>query len=123
MNPDSSLAFEVSVNQGGVDIRTPMKLSSDLNIEGAKTERLIKLLRAVDGTTYLSGPSADDYLEKDRFREAGIHLEYKSYDYEPYPQLWGEFEGRVTVLDLIANCGPQSKVLMRSRTPDLVVVP
>lgn len=36
------------------------------------------------------GPSADDYLEKDMFREAGICLEYKSYDYEPYPQIMGE---------------------------------
>ena len=105
-----------------LDIHTPMMLSSELNIEGARTERLIKLLRAVGGTTYLSGPSADDYLEKDRFREAGICLEYKSYDYEPYPQLWGAFEGGVTVLDLIANCGPQSKDLIHSRTPDLVVI-
>lgn len=105
-----------------LDIRTPMKLSSDLNIEGAKTERLIKLLHAVDGTTYLSGPSADNYFEKDRFREAGIRLEYKSYDYEPYSQLWGAFEGVVSVLDLIANCGPEAKRLTQSKTPNMVVV-
>lgn len=26
-------------------------------------------------------------LNKDMFREAGIRLEYKAYDYESYPQL------------------------------------
>jgi len=106
-----------------LDIHTPMMLSSELNVEGAKTGRLIKLLQAIGGKTYLSGPSADSYLEKDKFREAGIGLEYKSYDYEPYPQLWGGFEGAVTMLDLIANCGPQSKALMRSTTPNRVVIP
>lgn len=106
-----------------LSISTPTILSSELKLEGARTERLISLLRAVGGTTYLSGPSADSYLEKGRFEEAGIRLEYKSYDYEPYPQLWGPFEGAVTVLDLIANCGPQSKTLMRSTTPNRVVIP
>ena len=106
-----------------LDIRTPMMLSSELNVKGEKTDRLIKLLQTVGGKTYLSGPSADSYLEKDKFREAGIGLEYKSYDYAPYPQLWGQFEGAVTVLDLIANCGPDAKNHIRSRTPDLVVVP
>jgi hypothetical protein len=105
-----------------LDIHTPMMLSSELNVEGEKTDRLIKLLQAVGGKTYLSGPSADSYLEKDKFREAGIGLEYKSYDYEPYPQLWGGFEGAVTVLDLIANCGPDAKKYIRSRTPDKIVV-
>ena len=106
-----------------LDIDTPTVLSTDLNLEGIRTDRLINLLRAVGGTTYLSGPSADSYLEKGKFREAGICLEYKSYDYAPYPQAWGPFEGAVSVLDLIANCGQQSKALIRSRTPDLVVVP
>lgn len=103
-------------------ISTPMIMTSELNIEGAKTDRLINLLRAVDGKTYLSGSSADAYLEKYKFREAGIRLEYKSYDYVPYPQLWGDFEGAVSVLDLIANCGQQSRKLINSATPDLVVI-
>lgn len=106
-----------------LDIRTPLKLSSEFNSEDEKTERLLSLLNAVGGTTYLSGPSADDYLEKDMFREAGIRLEYKSYNYEPYPQLWGPFEGGVTVLDLIANCGPEARTLIQSKTPNTVVVP
>ena len=106
-----------------LSIGTPTVLSSELKAEGMRTERLINLLRAAGATTYLSGPSADTYLEKHLFEEAGIRLEYKSYDYEPYPQLWGPFEGAVSVLDLIANCGPASGTLMRSATPNRIVVP
>jgi hypothetical protein len=103
-------------------IATPTVLSSDLGLSGHKTERLIDLLRKTGATTYLSGPSADAYLDKEAFHRAGIGLEYKRYDYAPYPQLWGPFDGAVTVLDLIANCGPGARGHLRSRTPDEVVV-
>lgn len=105
-----------------LDIATPMMLSSELALEGGKTERLIDLLKKLNATTYLSGPSADAYLDKEAFCRNEICLEYKSYDYEPYPQLWGPFEGAVTVLDLIANCGPEAKALIQSKTPNTVVV-
>ncbi len=105
-----------------LEIKTPMILSSDLSLRGIKTERLIDLLKKLNATTYLSGPSADAYLDKNLFRQNGFRLEYKSYDYAPYPQLWGDFIGDVTVLDLIANCGPQAKDYIRSRIPDRVVI-
>jgi len=105
-----------------LEISTPMVLSSDLDLSGTKTDRLIDLLGKLNATTYLSGPSADGYLDKDSFRRHGIRLKYKSYDYQPYPQLWGEFDGAVTVLDLIANCGPESLKFIRSQLPDTIVV-
>lgn len=103
-------------------IATPLMVSTELSLVGTKTDRLIDLLKKLNATTYLSGPSADAYLDKDAFRRNGIRLEYKSYDYDPYPQLWGGFEGSVTVLDLIANCGPDAKNHIRSRTPDRVII-
>nr|WP_295941669.1 WbqC family protein [uncultured Acidovorax sp.] len=103
-------------------ISTPMMLSSELALEGSKTERLIDLLRKLNASTYLSGPSADAYLDKEAFRRNGIQLEYKSYDYAPYSQLWGDFIDEVTVLDLIANCGPEARNYIRSRAPNTVVI-
>lgn len=103
-------------------ITTPLINSSKLSLVGTKTDRLIDILKKLQATTYLSGPSADGYLDKEAFRKNGIRLEYKSYDYGPYPQLWGAFEGAVTVLDLIANCGPDAKNHICSRTPDQVII-
>jgi hypothetical protein len=103
-------------------ITTPLIASSDLSLAGKKTERLIDLLKKLNATTYLSGPSADSYLDKELFHRNGIGLEYKSYGYEPYHQLWGPFEGAVTVLDLIANCGPDSKKYLHSKTPNKIIV-
>lgn len=103
-------------------IATRIVLSRDYHLSGTKTARLIDLLRKLGATKYLSGPSAKGYLEEDLFRVNGIGLEYKSYDYSPYPQLWGEFVGTVTVLDLIANRGSASRDFLKSQTPDAVAV-
>lgn len=89
---------------------------------GDGTARLLDLLRKLEAGAYLSGPSAEDYLDKEAFRRSGIRLEYKSYDYLPYPQLWGPFDGAVSILDLIANCGPQAARLIQSLTPDRTIV-
>lgn len=105
-----------------LSINTPMFLSSELSVTGRKTERLIEILQKLKATTYLSGPSAEDYLDKEAFRKNGISLEYKTYDYEAYPQLWGEFEGRVSILDLIANRGTESKEMIHSKSMNMKVV-
>lgn len=99
-------------------ITTPLVLSGDYVVTGAKTERLINLIKKVGGTVYLSGPIAKGYLDEKLFRENDIDLEYKTYDYPAYPQLWGDFIGTVTVLDLIANCGPDARKYLKSLKPN-----
>lgn len=104
-----------------LDIKTKIIRSSDISTHGAKTERLIHLLNKLGATCYISGPAAKDYLNEDMFREHKIRLEYKSYDYRPYPQLYGPFDGAVSILDLIANCGRNSKDFLSSLTPNIAV--
>lgn len=82
--------------------------SSDFNIEGQKTHRLITLLKEIGATTYVSGPSARDYIETDKFNEAGIALEYMEYDYPEYPQLYPPFDPQVSVIDLLFMTGPEA---------------
>lgn len=104
-------------------IATPLVMSSEYQAQGASTQRLISLLRAVGATQYLSGPSAAAYLDLQQFAEHGIAVQYKSYDYRPYPQLHGEFVGAVTILDLIANCGRGAGTHLASSSADRSVTP
>ena len=39
------------------------------------------------------------------FVAAGISVEFMEYNYPSYPQVWGEFVGDVSVLDLLLNVG------------------
>jgi hypothetical protein len=80
--------------------------SSELpGTQGARTERLIHILEQVGATRYLSGPSARDYIEREKFDEAGIRLEYMDYSYPKYPQLYPPFDPYVTILDLLFMTG------------------
>lgn len=97
-----------------LDIKTEIKKSSDFAPVGTKTDRLIDILKKAGATGYLSGASAKDYLEVEKFREAGIGLEFKAYEYKEYPQLFGGFEQNVTVLDLLFNCGPDARKYLKS---------
>ena len=99
-----------------LEIPTEIKMSTDLNPQGTKTDRLIDILRKVGATKYVSGPNAKPYMDVEKFKKENISLEYKSYSYREYPQLHGPFNGTVTVLDLLFNCGPEAKNHISSLT-------
>ncbi len=83
--------------------------SSDLpGITGARTERLIQILKQVGAKHYISGPSAREYMEPEKFEEAGISLEYMAYNYPEYSQLYPPFDPYVTVLDLLFMTGREA---------------
>ena len=83
--------------------------SSDIpGISGEKTDRLIEILKTVGADHYISGPAAKDYIEDEKFRQAGIQLEYMQYNYPEYPQLHPPFDGKVTIIDLLFNTGPDA---------------
>ena len=86
-------------------IETPITFSRQYHPQGAKTERLIGILKQVEATVYLSGPAAQAYLEPELFEQAGIRLEYKAYDYPEYEQLYPPFEPAVSVIDLLFMVG------------------
>jgi hypothetical protein len=101
-----------------LSIRTPTLMSRQLCVKGKKTERLLDVLRSVGGTTYLSGPSAASYLDLWQFEREGIAVEFKSYDYAPYPQVQQGFQGEVTILDLLFNVGPKARDFLKSTSPN-----
>jgi len=99
-------------------IRTALRRSSEFAVQDEKSLRPLRILESLGATAYLSGPTARAYTDPERFRASGIALEFKSYDYPDYPQLYGAFEPAVTVLDLLFNCGSESRAYLKSRTPN-----
>src|SRR5581483_1176713 len=79
--------------------------SSTLNCSGTKTDRLLEVLRKVGASHYISGPSAKEYVEEEKFAAAGIGLEWMVYDYPEYPQLHPPYDPHVSVLDLLLMTG------------------
>lgn len=88
--------------------KTNFYRSSNLPANGKKTDRLISLLESVGATHYITGASAEDYLEEEKFDEAGITLEYMIYDYPQYEQIYPPFDEQVSILDLLFMVGKQA---------------
>jgi len=95
-------------------IATPRLLASTLSAREEPTDRLIDLCRATGGTAYLAGQGGPDYMDLDRFRQAGIPVEVQAYQHPTYPQRYAPFVSHLSVVDLLFNCGPQSLEILRS---------
>ena len=85
-----------------------MRSSALDRIDGQKTDRLIQILKRVGATHYISGPSARDYIEQEKFADANIRLEYITYQYPEYPQFYPPYDPQVTVLDLLFMVGDKA---------------
>ncbi|MBA3351197.1 MAG: WbqC family protein [Blastocatellia bacterium] len=95
-------------------ISTKISWSMDFPRFEGRTERLVQLCHAAGGKIYLSGPSARDYIEPELFERAGIELRFADYsDYCEYPQLFGDFEPQVSVIDLLFNTGRSATSYMK----------
>jgi hypothetical protein len=97
-----ALARELGIRQ------TRFLRSSEMEATGQKTDRLLQILARVGADQYISGPSARDYIEKDKFASAGIALEYMDYNYPEYPQLYPPFDPNLSILDLLFMTGPDA---------------
>ena len=99
-----------------LDIRTPIRGSHEFDLAEGRSERLLAICLATGATEYLSGPAAKGYLDEVMFAAAGVDVVWMDYArYPPYPQLFGEFEHGVTVLDLLFNVGPDAPQFMKTR--------
>ena len=106
---DFTIDFTIALARELGNTHTRFMRSSKISgIDGQKTDRLIQILQAVGATHYISGPSAQDYIEMEKFEHAGITLEYMQYDYPEYQQLYPPFDPHVSVLDLLFMTGSEA---------------
>lgn len=102
-------------------IHRRMERSSDLAQPGRKTEKLLNLCQELGAAAYLANDGSAGYLELERFREAGIECEFQDYTHPEYEQWDGgqrmPFLSHLSILDLIANHGPESLRILRAGRP------
>lgn len=100
---NQSIVKEISDYLG---IRTRFVDSKSLDLKGDRIDRLINILKQLNATEYISGPTAKVYIEEYEhlFSKNNIKLVYKNYaGYPEYEQLSKPFEHSVSIFDLIAN--------------------
>lgn len=107
-------SFEAAAAYYGLQQGRTLLRSSALGIPGQGTDRVLEIVTRLGGDRYVTGHGAKAYLEHERFDRAGISVEYVDYGRTQFSQLHGEFDPHVSILDLIANCGPAGVEVIRS---------
>jgi hypothetical protein len=99
------------------DIRTPLARSSEIGSGGHKSELLLNLCREVGATVFLGGLGGSrDYLDVEAFERAGIEVRWQQFDHPEYEQPGASrFFAGLSAIDMLANCGPQSRERLRGR--------
>ena len=96
-------------------IDTPIRSSSTFALTSGATERLVSICVQAGATRYLSGPSAQAYLDEELFRNAGVEVGYIDYtDYAEYRQLYPPFTHTVSIVDLLVHTGLNASRYLKS---------
>lgn len=97
-----------------LDIRTPLLRSSELEVDGHRSELLLNICRAVGADAYLAGMGGSRaYLDCQMFARAGVRVIWQDFRHPQYPQCGAEpFIAGLSAIDLLFNCGPHSRSLL-----------
>ena len=96
-------------------IHTKITNSSDYYLTGGKTDKLLAICEQASAKIYVSGPAARNYFDQKSAGRKFVSVEWMDYSgYPEYTQLYGNFEHKVTILDLIFNEGPNARKYLKS---------
>jgi len=110
-----SLSEQIGV--GDVEILS----TSEMEITGTKTERVINILEAIDATEYVSGIGAKEYIDIDTFEHHGIDLYWHEFSHPEYAQPYGEFESHMSAIDYLFNVGPDTEAVLRNAESESLI--
>ena len=95
--------FIIAINEI-LGIKTKIRWSSEFELVGSQTEKLINICKQCNAHIYISGPAAKTYFDEELAKKENIQVKWMNYDnYKEYEQLYPPFEHGVTILDLIFN--------------------
>lgn len=120
MSTDTDLLCELNMSIikcfcEALDIHPEYIFSSDLGVNGLKSDLILDICEKAGADVYIAGPSGRDYLDMDSFAQKGIQVVFNDYHHPEYPQRrTEEFVSHLSGLDLFMNVGfnEAKKVIM-----------
>ena len=96
-----------------LQIKTPTIFSSELNIDGKSSERILNICNKLKSKIYLSGKLGKDYLDLDDVSSNGIEVKFQDYKHHTNEQSVNTVMPIMTTKDLLSNKGDQSSEILR----------
>ncbi|MBI2552443.1 WbqC family protein [Candidatus Uhrbacteria bacterium] len=96
-----------------LDIKVRYSKASEMHFEGKGSELVLDMCKKLGADAYIFGAFGKRYVKTKDFKGAGVQPYFQDYHYPKYPQQWGEFVSKLSIVDLLFNCGGKSlEVLM-----------
>ena len=95
-----------------LEIKTPIKMSSEYNVLSQSTERIVELCKKTGADTYFSGSGGKAYMDEKLFTDSSIKLTYQDFHHQEYKQSYTGFMPYLSIIDLLFNCGKDSKKIL-----------
>ena len=98
-----------------LNIKTEIIIASELKgINGEGSERNMDICQSLGAKIYLSGAGAKAYNDENAFNKKNIKIVYNNFKHPTYPQIGNNFLSKTAIIDLLFNCGPDSKEILAS---------
>jgi hypothetical protein len=98
-----------------LNLATPIVRSSSIRLEGDRIQRLVQCIKYFDGTDFIEGDAGKAYITKEEFAKQRITIHYQEYKHPVYNQLYPPFVPKLSILDLLFNCGNASLEILKSK--------
>ena len=97
-----------------LDIDTKIIRSSELNVSGKSSEKLLNICKKLEASSYLSGIMGTEYLDETIFEKNGIRVIHEKFLHPVYEQSHNSFIPNLSIIDLIFNEGTNAKNILKN---------
>lgn len=95
-------------------INVPVRFANEWDFKGEKSNLVLDMCKQVEAKGYIFGALGKDYVDANAFESEGIEIYFQEYNHPKYMQLHGEFISHLSIVDLIFNCGNESRDILLS---------
>jgi hypothetical protein len=98
--------LEFGLKSLGIDI--PIVTASSFDLQGSKSDLVLDMCKNLGASDYIFGVQGKDYADINSFLSCHINPHFQQYTHPVYPQLHGEFEPYMSIIDLLFNVGEKA---------------
>lgn len=101
--------------------KTEFHLSSDINVKGSRSEKLVNLLNYLKSDSYYSPIGSREYIERDGlFASLNFPVLFQNFVPEPYPQLFYGFTPYLSAIDMFFCLGFEESKRLIARNQSFI---
>ena len=88
--------------------------AQDHDFVGSKSDLVLDMCIKLGADAYIFGGEGKSYADVHAFESAGVTPSFLNFVGSEYPQMHGAFIPKMSFLDLLFNCGPNSREVLNN---------